>query len=156
MRVILEEIVIFVVVVESGSFSWVVEQFGQVNFVVSWVVKKLELKLGVSLFNWIICQFSLIEEGECYFCCMQVVLQEMVVVENDLLEMCMMLWGLLWVDVVMLVMLYFFMLLVKLFCECYLEMMLLFVLFEMFINLIEWKVDVVIWVGILMDFSLCV
>lgn len=54
MKVIFEEFVIFVVVVESGSFSWVVEQFGQVNFVVSWVVKKLEMKFGVSLFNCMI------------------------------------------------------------------------------------------------------
>lgn len=77
-------------------------------------------------------------------------------VELEIMEMCNILCGLLWIDVVILVVLYFLMLLIKFFCECYLEVILLLVFFEMIINLIERKVDVVICVGMLMDFSLCV
>lgn len=80
----------------------------------------------------------------------------MVVVEMEIMELCNILCGLLCIDVVMLVMLYFLMLLIKYFCEWYLEIMLFFVFLEMFINFIEWKVDVVICVGMLIDLSLCV
>jgi DNA-binding transcriptional LysR family regulator len=54
-------------VVESGSFSRAAEQLGQANSAVSRSVKKLEMKLGVSLLNRTTRQLSLTEEGERYF-----------------------------------------------------------------------------------------
>lgn len=51
MKATSEELAIFVAVVESGSFSRAAEQLGQANSAVSRAVKKLEMKLGVSLLN---------------------------------------------------------------------------------------------------------
>ena len=51
MKATSEELAIFVSVVESGSFSRAAEQLGQANSAVSRAVKKLEMKLGVSLLN---------------------------------------------------------------------------------------------------------
>jgi hypothetical protein len=49
MKATSEELTIFVAVVESGSFSRAAEQLGQANSAISRSVKKLEMKLGVSL-----------------------------------------------------------------------------------------------------------
>lgn len=67
MKATSEELAIFVAVVESGSFSRAAEQLGQANSAVSRAVKKLEMKLGVSLLNRTTRQLSLTEEGERYF-----------------------------------------------------------------------------------------
>ncbi|STJ30992.1 LysR family transcriptional regulator [Escherichia coli] len=67
MKATSEELAIFVSVVESGSFSRAAEQLGQANSAVSRAVKKLEMKLGVSLLNRTTRQLSLTEEGERYF-----------------------------------------------------------------------------------------
>ena len=64
MKATSEELAIFVAVVESGSFSRAAEQLGQANSAVSRAVKKLEMKLGVSLLNRTTRQLSLTEEGE--------------------------------------------------------------------------------------------
>jgi DNA-binding transcriptional LysR family regulator len=81
-----EELPIFVAVVESGSFSRAAEQLGQANSAVSRAVKKLEMKLGVSLLNRTTRQLSLTEEGERYFRRVQSVLQEMAAAENEIME----------------------------------------------------------------------
>ncbi|WP_139319969.1 LysR family transcriptional regulator, partial [Serratia marcescens] len=44
-----DELITFVTVVESGSFSRAAERLEQANSVVSRTVKKLESKLGVTL-----------------------------------------------------------------------------------------------------------
>lgn len=67
MKATSEELAIFVSVVESGSFSRAAEQLGQANSAVSRAVKKLEMKLGVSLLNRTTRQLSLTEEGERLF-----------------------------------------------------------------------------------------
>ena len=67
MKATSEELAIFVSVVESGSFSRAAEQLGQANSAVSRAVKKLEMKLGVSLLNRTTRQLSLTEEGERYY-----------------------------------------------------------------------------------------
>ena len=59
MKATSEELAIFVSVVESGSFSRAAEQLGQANSAVSRAVKKLEMKLGVSLLNRTTRQLSL-------------------------------------------------------------------------------------------------
>lgn len=51
MKATSEELTIFVAVVESGSFSRAAEQLGQANSAISRSVKKLEMKLGVSLWG---------------------------------------------------------------------------------------------------------
>ena len=61
MKATSEELAIFVSVVESGSFSRAEEQLGQANSAVSRAVKKLEMKLGVSLLNRTTRQLSLTE-----------------------------------------------------------------------------------------------
>ena len=61
MKATSEELAIFVSVVESGSFSRAAEQLGQANSAVSRAVKKLEMKLGVSLLNRTTRQLSLTE-----------------------------------------------------------------------------------------------
>ncbi|EOZ3554930.1 LysR family transcriptional regulator, partial [Salmonella enterica subsp. enterica serovar Hadar] len=82
MKATSEELAIFVAVVESGSFSRAAEQLGQANSAVSRAVKKLEMKLGVSLLNRTTRQLSLTEEGERYFRRVQQILQEMAAAET--------------------------------------------------------------------------
>ena len=154
MKATSEELTIFVAVVESGSFSRAAEQLGQANSAISRSVKKLEMKLGVSLLNRTTRQLSLTEEGERYFRRMQVVLQEMAAAENELLESRTTPRGLLRVDAATPVILHFLMPLIKPFRERYPEMSLTLVSSETFINLIERKVDVAIRAGTLTDSSL--
>ena len=66
MKATSEELTIFVAVVESGSFSRAAEQLGQANSAISRSVKKLEMKLGVSLLNRTTRQLSLTEEGRVF------------------------------------------------------------------------------------------
>ena len=77
MKATSEEMMIFVAVVESGSFSRAAERLGQANSAISRAIKKLESKLGVNLLNRTTRQLSLTEEGERYFRRIQGVLQEM-------------------------------------------------------------------------------
>ncbi|SQB55874.1 LysR family transcriptional regulator [Escherichia coli] len=86
MKATSEELAIFVSVVESGSFSRAAEQLGQANSAVSRAVKKLEMKLGVSLLNRTTRQLSLTEEGERYFRRVQSILQEMAAAESEIME----------------------------------------------------------------------
>ncbi|MBJ3816230.1 LysR family transcriptional regulator [Shimwellia pseudoproteus] len=149
-----DELAIFVAVVESGSFSRAAEQLGQANSAVSRAVKKLEMKLGVSLLNRTTRQLSLTEEGERYFRRVQHVLQEMAAAENEIIESRQTPRGLLRINAATPVVLHYLTPLIKPFRERYPEMSLSLVSSETFINLIERKVDVAIRAGNLGDSSL--
>lgn len=154
MKATSEEMTIFVAVVEGGSFSRAAEQLGQANSAISRAVKKLEMKLGVSLLNRTTRQLSLTEEGERYFRRVQAILQEMAAAENEILEARSTPRGLLRIDAATPVILHYLMPLIKPFRERYPEVTLSLVSSETFINLIERKVDVAIRVGALTDSSL--
>lgn len=117
-------------------------------------MKKLEMKLGVSLLNRTTRQLSLTEEGERYFRRVQSVLQEMAAAETEIMESRSTPRGLLRIDAATPVVLHFLMPLIKPFRERYPEMTLSPVSSETFINLIERKVDVAIRAGTLTDSSL--
>lgn len=154
MKATSEELAIFVSVVESGSFSRAAEQLGQANSAVSRAVKKLEMKLGVSLLNRTTRQLSLTEEGERYFRRVQSILQEMASAESEIMETRNTPRGLLRIDAATPVVLHFLMPLIKPFRERYPEVTLSLVSSETIINLIERKVDVAIRAGTLTDSSL--
>lgn len=154
MKTTSEEMAIFVAVVESSSFSRAAEQLGLANSVISRSVKKLEMKLEVSLLNRTTRQLSLTEEGERYFRRAQKILQEIAAAENEMLEARSVPRGLLRIDAATPVVLHYLMPLIKPFRERYPEMTLSLVSSETFINLIERKVDVAIRVGNLTDSSL--
>ncbi|WP_434777489.1 DNA-binding transcriptional regulator YafC [Neisseria sp. Ec49-e6-T10] len=154
MKATSEEIAIFVAVVESGSFSRAAEQLGQANSAVSRAIKKLELKLGVSLLNRTTRQLNLTEEGELYFRRVQFVLQEMAAAENELMQAQHTPKGLLRIDAATPVILHILTPLVQSFLKRYPQMNLSLVTSETFINLIERKVDIAIRAGTLTDSSL--
>lgn len=154
MKATSEELVIFVAVVESGSFSRAAVQLGQANSAISRSVKKLEMKLGVSLLNRTTRQLSLTEEGERYFRRVQSILQEMAAAETEIIETRSTPRGVLRIDAATPVVLHFLLPLVKPFRERYPEVSLSLVSSETFINLIERKVDVAIRAGTLTDSSL--
>lgn len=149
-----DELIAFVTVVESGSFSRAAERLQQANSVVSRTVKKLESKLGVTLLNRTTRQISLTQEGENYFRQVQKVLSDMAAAENALLESRQRPQGLLRVDAATPVVLHLLTPLVAEFRERYPEMSLSLVSSENFINLIERKVDIAIRVGELTDSTL--
>ncbi|EPN9529316.1 DNA-binding transcriptional regulator YafC [Cronobacter malonaticus] len=149
-----DELIIFVAVVESGSFSRAAEQLNLANSAVSRAVKKLEMKLGVSLLNRTTRQLSLTEEGERYFRRIQQVLQEMAAAETELMESRQTPRGLLRIDAATPVILHLLMPIIKPFRERYPDVTLSLVSSETFINLIERKVDVAIRAGTLTDSSL--
>ena len=154
MKATSEEMMIFVAVVESGSFSRAAERLGQANSAISRAIKKLESKLGVNLLNRTTRQLSLTEEGELYFRRIQGVLQEMAAAETEVMEAKLTPRGVLRIDAATPVMLHFVMPMIKPFRERYPEITLSLVSSETFINLIERKVDVAIRVGKLTDSSL--
>ncbi|MEX7639456.1 DNA-binding transcriptional regulator YafC [Serratia marcescens] len=149
-----DELITFVTVVESGSFSRAAERLQQANSVVSRTVKKLESKLGVTLLNRTTRQISLTQEGENYFRQVQKVFSDMAAAENALLESRQRPQGLLRVDAATPVVLHLLTPLVAEFRERYPEMSLSLVSSENFINLIERKVDIAIRVGELTDSTL--
>lgn len=154
MKATSEEMMIFVAVVESGSFSRAAERLGQANSAISRAIKKLESKLGVNLLNRTTRQLSLTEEGERYFRRIQGVLQEMAAAETEVMEAKLTPRGVLRIDAATPVMLHFVMPMIRPFRERYPEITLSLVSSETFINLIERKVDVAIRVGKLTDSSL--
>ncbi|WP_300003729.1 DNA-binding transcriptional regulator YafC [uncultured Cedecea sp.] len=154
MKATTEELIVFVAVVESGSFSRAAEQLNQANSAISRAVKRLEMKLGVSLLNRTTRQLSLTEEGNRYFRNVQQILQAMAAAENELTESKKTPRGLLRVDAATPVLLHLLMPLVKPFRERYPDIILSLVSSENFINLIERKVDVAIRAGHLTDSSL--
>ncbi|EOI3445173.1 DNA-binding transcriptional regulator YafC [Cronobacter turicensis] len=149
-----DELIIFVAVVESGSFSRAAEQLNLANSAVSRAVKKLEMKLGVSLLNRTTRQLSLTEEGERYFRRVQQVLQEMASAETELMDSRQTPRGLLRIDAATPVILHLLLPMIKPFRERYPDVTLSLVSSETFINLIERKVDVAIRAGTLTDSSL--
>jgi DNA-binding transcriptional LysR family regulator len=153
MKATSEELTIFVAVVESGSFSRAAEQLGQANSAISRSVKKLEMKLGVSLLNRTTRQLSLTEEGERYFRRVQSVLQEMAAAETEIMETRSTPRGLLRIDAATPVVLHFLMPLIKPFRERYPEMTLSGLLRDVY-QPHRAKVDVAIRAGTLTDSSL--
>ncbi|MBS0848844.1 DNA-binding transcriptional regulator YafC [Citrobacter sp. JGM124] len=154
MKATTEELIIFVAVVESGSFSRAAERLNQANSVVSRAVKRLEMKLGVSLLNRTTRQLNLTEEGERYFRKVQHILQAMTSAENELIESKQTPRGLLRVDAATPVLLHLLIPLIKPFRERYPDITLSLVSSETFINLIDRKVDIAIRAGQLTDSSL--
>lgn len=154
MKATTEELIIFVAVVESGSFSRAAERLNQANSVVSRAVKRLEMKLGVSLLNRTTRQLNLTEEGERYFRKVQHILQAMASAENELIESKQTPRGLLRVDAATPVLLHLLIPLIKPFRERYPDITLSLVSSETFINLIDRKVDIAIRAGQLTDSSL--
>lgn len=149
-----DELITFVTVVESGSFSRAAERLQQANSVVSRTIKKLETKLGATLLNRTTRQISLTQEGENYFRQVQKVLSDMAAAENMLMESRQRPQGLLRVDAATPVVLHLLAPLVAEFRARYPEMSLSLISSETFINLIERKVDIAIRVGELTDSSL--
>ncbi len=149
-----EELLAFVTVVESGSFSRAAEQLGQDNSVISRTIKRLEQKLDIQLLNRTTRQISLTHEGDRYFSRVQKILQEMAAAENDLLENRHFPQGLLRVDASTPVVLHILSPLVTEFSERYPKIMLSLFSSESNINLIDQKVDVALRIGELDDSSL--
>ncbi|MDR0218087.1 MAG: LysR family transcriptional regulator [Enterobacteriaceae bacterium] len=149
-----EELMIFVSVVENGSFSRAAEHLQLANSAVSRSIKKLEKKLGVSLLNRTTRQLSLTEEGKGYFQRVQHVLQEMAAAETELMEFKHTPSGLLRIDAATPVLLHLLMPMIKPFRERYPEITVLLISSENYINLIERKVDIAIRAGSLTDSSL--
>jgi len=149
-----EELMVFVTVVESGSFSRAAEQLGQDNSVVSRTIKRLEQKLDIQLLNRTTRQISLTHEGERYFTRVQKILQDMAAAENDLLEHRNEPQGLLRIDAATPVILHVLSPLVAEFTRRYPKMTLSLYSSESNINLIDQKVDVAVRVGELEDSSL--
>ncbi|MEA1063699.1 DNA-binding transcriptional regulator YafC [Erwinia sp. HR93] len=154
MKATSEELIIFVAVVESGSFSRAAELLGQANSAISRAVKRLENKLEVNLLNRTTRQLSMTEEGQRYFRRAQQILQDMAAAENELQESRRAPKGLLRVDAATPIVLHLLLPLVKPFRERYPDVTLSLVSSETFINLIERKVDIAIRVGELTDSSL--
>ncbi|MCS3409945.1 DNA-binding transcriptional regulator YafC [Serratia sp. AKBS12] len=149
-----DELITFVTVVESGSFSRAAERLEQANSVVSRTVKKLENKLGVTLLNRTTRQINLTQEGENYFRQVQKVLNDMAAAENALMESRQRPQGLLRVDAATPFVLHVLAPMAAEFRALYPEMSLSLVSSETFINLIERKVDIAIRIGELTDSSL--
>ncbi len=149
-----EELLAFVTVVESGSFSRAAEQLEQDNSVVSRTIKRLEQKLDIQLLNRTTRQISLTHEGERYFTRVQKILQEMAAAENDLLDNRHIPQGLLRVDAATPVVLHVLAPLVAEFAERYPKITLSLFSSESNINLIDQKVDVALRIGELNDSSL--
>jgi len=149
-----EELMVFVTVVESGSFSRAAEHLGQDNSVVSRTIKRLEQKLDIQLLNRTTRQISLTHEGERYFTRVQKILQEMAAAENDLLENRNEPQGLLRVDAATPVVLHVLTPLVAEFTKRYPKMTLSLFSSESNINLIDQQVDIAIRIGELEDSSL--
>lgn len=63
-----ENLLVFIIVVCFGSFSKVVEELGLIIFVISYIIKCMEMGLDVVLFICSICSIELMEFG-CYFFC---------------------------------------------------------------------------------------
>lgn len=149
-----EELIVFVTVVESASFSRAAEQLGQDNSVVSRTIKRLEQKLGIQLLNRTTRQISLTHEGERYFTRVQKILQEMAAAENDLLEQSHDPQGLLRIDAATPVILHVISPLIAEFTARYPKVTLSLYSSESNINLIDQKVDIAIRIGELGDSSL--
>jgi len=149
-----DELITFVTVVESGSFSRAAEQLQQANSVISRTIKKLETKLGVSLLNRTTRQLSLTQEGETYFRQVQKILEDMAAAENALLEGQQRPRGILRIDASTPVAVHILAPLINEFKQLYPEMILSISTSENFIDLIERKVDIALRMGELTDSTL--
>lgn len=154
MRANSEELMTFVTVVESGSFSRAAEKLGQDNSVVSRTIKRLEQKMGITLLNRTTRQINLTHEGERYFLRVQKILQDFDSAENELLDNHHAPQGLLRIDAATPVILHIITPLISEFTERFPKISVALFSSEGYINLIDNKVDVAIRVGNLEDSSL--
>lgn len=154
MRANTEELMTFVTVVESGSFSRAAEKLGQDNSVVSRTIKRLEQKMGITLLNRTTRQINLTHEGERYFLRVQKILQDFDSAESELLDNHDTPQGLLRIDAATPVILHIISPLIAEFTERFPKISVALFSSEGYINLIDNKVDVAIRVGHLEDSSL--
>ena len=154
MKTTSEELIVFVQVVENGSFSRAAKQLAMANSAVSRVVKRLEEKLGVNLINRTTRQLRLTEEGSQYFRRVQKILQEMAAAEAEMLAVHEVPQGILRVDSAMPMVLHLLVPLAAKFNERYPHIQLSLVSSEGYINLIERKVDIALRAGELDDSGL--
>ena len=154
MKTTSEELMVFVQVVENGSFSRAAVQLAMANSAVSRVVKRLEEKLGVNLINRTTRQLRLTEEGSQYFRRVQKILQEMAAAEAEMLAVHEVPQGGLRVDSAMPMVLHLLVPLAAKFNERYPHIQLSLVSSEGYINLIERKVDIALRAGELDDSGL--
>lgn len=149
-----DELIVFVQVVESGSFSRAAEHLDMANSAVSRTVKKLEEKLGVNLLNRTTRQLSLTEEGSRFFVRAQKIVQDIAAAEAEITATSDTPQGMLRVDSASPMLLHLVAPLAAAFRERYPQIDLSLVSSEGYINLIERKVDLAIRAGRLDDSSL--
>lgn len=149
-----EELLIFVTVVESGSFSHAALQLNMATSAVSRGVKKLENKFGISLLNRTTRQLSLTPEGVTYFQHARNILQQMSAAEEILLNSQTSPSGPLKIDAATPVLINLLLPHIRHFRELYPQITLSLISSESFIDLIDRKVDVAIRAGTLADSTL--
>lgn len=149
-----EELIAFINVVESRSFSRAAEKLGQANSVVSRLVKRLETKLNVTLLNRTTRQITLTHEGERYYHQVKQSLDALEIAEASLQDSLLKPQGLLRIDAATPVLLHVLVPFIADFKEHYPDIELSLTASENFINLIERKVDIAIRIGELHDSTL--
>lgn len=154
MKATSEELLIFVTVVESGSFSLAADRLNMATSAVSRGVKRLENKFAISLMDRTTRQFRLTPEGEGYYQQARAILQQMNAAEEQLLNSRNAPSGLLKIDAATPVMLHLLTPLIRPFRDGYPQITLSLCSSETFINLIDRKVDIAIRAGTLSDSTL--
>lgn len=149
-----DELALFVVVVEAGSFRQAAENLGLDNSVVSRGVKRLEQKLATVLLTRTTRSLSLTEEGEWFYQRAVKILTEMAEAEGTLLMRREQPEGILRIDAATPFILHQLVPILGRFRERYPAIELQLNSSEGFINLMERRVDVAIRIGELGDSSL--
>lgn len=152
----IELIQIFVCIVEVGSLLVVVVQLVIMQFIVSCCLQVLECLLGVCLLQCFIYVMKMIEDGECCYECVKELLVGWDEFESELCGVCQYVEGMLWV-----VVLYVFgqkQLIVFLlqFMQCYLCIIVEWLLYDCVVDFISQGIDCVIQVGEVNDFLVVV
>ncbi len=154
MRTNSEELSIFITVVQLGSFTKAADNLQIDNSVVSRTIKKLENKLGVTLFNRTTRQLNLTEEGEIYYQKIQPAMKALFDAEFFLREIKNKPNGTLRIDASTPVILHYLAPMIAPFKAQYPLIDLHITSAETYINLIDKKVDIAIRAGELADSSL--
>lgn len=147
---------IFVVIVDVGSFMVVVDQLMLFKQFVSWCMMVLEVLFGVWLLYWNMCNFVVIELGQEFYVCVQCIFVEIVDVEQVMLVCSIELYGLLKISVLLLFGIMYVLLLIVEFLFVYLVVWLNFDLIDWCVDLIGEGFDFVLWIGLFEDLMLIV
>ena len=150
----LDELELFVAVVEAGSFRQAADNLGIDNSMVSRGIKRLEQKLATQLLSRTTRRLTLTEEGAWFYQRVVAILGEMADAENQLLSRHQQPNGILRVDAATPFVLHQLVPLVGEFCRRYPGIQLQLESSEGFINLLERRVDMAIRIGELRDSSL--